>query len=156
MLKMCTKCNENKDLSEFSKCKRNKDGHQYRCKSCDSKVDKNWYTVNAKRKKELSDRWQKENPDKVKKYKLQKYGLTVKEHDLMLANQNNLCALCLKPETDVVPQTGEIKALTVDHCHVTGRVRGLLCGNCNRALGHFKDDPNVCDAASIYLRRFLS
>lgn len=57
--------------------------------------------------------------------------------------QNNVCAICKKEELG--------KDLAVDHCHKTQKVRGLLCENCNRAIGLFKDDPVVCRAASDYL-----
>jgi hypothetical protein len=61
----------------------------------------------------------------------------------MLEAQGSLCLIC----------QGEFTAsgFHVDHCHSTGRVRGLLCSNCNRGLGMFQDDPNVLRAALSYL-----
>lgn len=71
-----------------------------------------------------------------------RYGITEEEYDLMSANQNNSCAIC--------KQKSEIN-LSVDHCHKTGIIRGLLCRNCNLALGYLKDDRNRIKEAMKYL-----
>lgn len=73
------------------------------------------------------------------------YGLPVAERDRMLAAQRGLCALCGDPP--------KRKALAVDHCHKTGKVRAFLCHPCNNALGLLKDDPGLCIRAAAYLRR---
>lgn len=64
--------------------------------------------------------------------------------DRMLAKQRGVCALCGDPP--------KRKALALDHCHRTGRVRAFLCHPCNGALGLLKDDPSRCDRAAAYLR----
>ncbi|MFN9951760.1 MAG: endonuclease VII domain-containing protein, partial [bacterium] len=92
--------------------------------------------------------WKKNNPDKVKQYQrtsnLRKnFGLSMDEYEEMLAKQNNLCAICEKPETFIHHQTKEPARLAVDHCHKTNKVRKLLCKSCNTALGLFKDDIGV-------------
>jgi hypothetical protein len=71
------------------------------------------------------------------------YGLTYEAFESMLAAQSGQCALCAKP---MFPPH-------VDHDHVTGKIRSLLCGLCNRGLGHFKDDPAVLTAAAAYVQR---
>lgn len=65
------------------------------------------------------------------------YGLTLDEYDRLNIKQNGLCAICFKKET----RPGKDVNLSVDHCHTTGRVRGLLCSSCNLALGQLGDDP---------------
>ena len=70
-----------------------------------------------------------------------KYGITEKEYQTLLEEQGGLCAICK-----------EEQKLAVDHCHITQKVRGLLCHACNVALGFFKDDPVRVDAAVVYLR----
>lgn len=82
-------------------------------------------------------------PEKQRNQRLRhKYGMTQDEYDRMAKAQNHRCAVC-----DVQP-TGK---LVVDHCHDKGHVRGLLCHNCNLALGHLKDDIKTAQAAVKYL-----
>lgn len=68
----------------------------------------------------------------------------------MLSEQGGVCAVCLKLETAVY--RGKVKALSVDHDHLTDRVRGLLCAACNRMLGQAYDDPDILEAGAAYLR----
>jgi Autographiviridae endonuclease VII len=71
-----------------------------------------------------------------------KYGMTPEEFDQRREDQNNRCGMCRDPFT---------KTPHVDHNHTTGRVRALLCTNCNSALGHLKESPTRCLAALAYL-----
>lgn len=68
-----------------------------------------------------------------------KYGLTEDEYELMLEAQGGVCAICHRPER-VRRGPGEPR-LSVDHDHITGMVRGLLCQSCNVICGMFRDDP---------------
>ncbi len=77
---------------------------------------------------------------------LKRYGISWPEYELRLALQNHACAICRKKP--------ERRLLCVDHCHKTGKVRGLLCSQCNAALGSFEDDPNITQAAADYLLAF--
>jgi hypothetical protein len=70
------------------------------------------------------------------------YGITLNEFEEMAKRQNGVCAICLKPSR---------KILQVDHCHKTGKVRGLLCGKCNMFLEHVNDDAEFLFRASSYL-----
>ncbi len=81
-----------------------------------------------------------------------KYGITPEQYDELLALQRGVCAICGQPERSKT-RNGHVKALAVDHDHETGEVRGLLCDNCNRGLGHFKDDAERLAAAVAYLRK---
>jgi hypothetical protein len=82
-------------------------------------------------------------------HRLRFYGITVEQYDQMFDNQAGLCAICEQPET--MTYRGVVKQLCVDHDHVTGEVRGLLCAACNFAIGKFKDDPALLRAAAQYL-----
>jgi hypothetical protein len=75
-----------------------------------------------------------------------KYGITKDEYRDMWFAQDGRCAVCQKPE-----RTSRCALLAVDHDHVTGAVRGLLCSFCNRAIGMFDDDPAVLARAIKYL-----
>ena len=66
-----------------------------------------------------------------------KYGIDLEIYKNMLLEQKGVCKICGLPETAII--RGRIAALAVDHCHETGKVRGLLCMNCNRMLGNAKD-----------------
>lgn len=73
-------------------------------------------------------------------------------YDAMLAAQGGVCAICGRPETRPAPN-GQPSRLHVDHNHSTGLVRGLLCNNCNQAIGKMGDDPDRLITAAEYLRR---
>lgn len=77
------------------------------------------------------------------------YGITIEDYQVMMVKQGGVCKICNKPETAMLK--GRVKLLAVDHCHVTGKIRGLLCADCNRALGMFKDNPAVLRNAAKYL-----
>lgn len=73
-----------------------------------------------------------------------RYGITVEQYKEMFEKQGGLCAICGKPE--------QIHAnLSVDHCHISGKVRGLLCTNCNRAIGLLGDNKDILRKAIEYL-----
>lgn len=76
------------------------------------------------------------------------YGIGIEDYDRMLTEQDGGCATCGKPEAE-----SWRRRLCVDHCHATGQVRGLLCANCNRAIGLASDDPELLDRMAAYLRR---
>lgn len=75
------------------------------------------------------------------------YGITTDEYDRMLERQGGVCAICGNGAADALR-----KNLAVDHCHDSGRVRGLLCSNCNIGIGKFKDDPVLLRRAIKYLK----
>jgi hypothetical protein len=84
--------------------------------------------------------------EKQRYRKLQsKYGLTKEMFETMLVRQNNCCVICKKSEP------GGRGMWHVDHSHLTGKIRGLLCAKCNQGLGYFNDSKALLDAASAYL-----
>lgn len=82
-----------------------------------------------------------------------KYGMTIGQYQTMLAEQGGVCACCKKAETHMHKKSGKLKDLAVDHDHASGRVRGLLCFNCNQGIGRLQDDPALLRAAAAYLER---
>jgi hypothetical protein len=93
------------------------------------------------------------NPERFahrgRRRKLRTYGLTIEQYDALWIEQLGLCAICRQPET--TQRKGFVMELAVDHCHTTGKVRGLLCSTCNLALGQFADDASRLRAAAMYL-----
>ncbi len=132
MTKICKRCGESKPVDQFSIQEGMKDGLRADCRSCSNS-----------RYKEYCRR----NPDKVKdSYYRRVYGISLAEYLDMLAHQDDVCAICGKPETAAK------KSMAVDHDPVTGAVRRLLCHKCNAGLGHFNDDPALLEAAARYLQ----
>jgi hypothetical protein len=83
---------------------------------------------------------------------LKRYGLTADDYEQLLAAQDGKCAICGMTSGWRHRQSGERKKLAVDHCHETGRVRGLLCDRCNTAIGKLNHDPALLQKAIEYLR----
>lgn len=111
------------------------------CKTCHKKrCAENRRNLPAEAKKEMYRRQTERLRDKGWAY--WKYGITLDQYAAMLEAQNGLCALCEQREPK-----------HIDHCHETGRVRGLLCPSCNTALGKFDDNPALLRKAMSYLER---
>jgi hypothetical protein len=87
-------------------------------------------------------------PESYRVERLRKYRMTLDDYDRMLSDQNGVCAICGGPQ-DWKGRT----LLNVDHCHDTGRVRGLLCHRCNTAIGLMKDDVVRLQSAINYLNK---
>src|SRR5437879_6504440 len=81
--------------------------------------------------------------------KYKKYGLTPRDYDALSQAQGGVCASCGNGERSHF--RGETRKLAIDHCHQSGKVRGLLCGNCNRALGLLHEDPEKIKALLRYV-----
>jgi hypothetical protein len=79
--------------------------------------------------------------------KLRRKGLTIEDYDRIVAQHGGVCDICGGPPD------GRWGTFTLDHCHETGALRGLLCSKCNRGIGYFKDDPDRLMRAVKYLRR---
>lgn len=120
------------------------DGHHSRCKTCRSTSEREYREA-----KPLSERSDRQRGHNLKS----KYGITSTEYDEMLAAQDGVCAVCRQPETRYDPRWRVTRRLAVDHCHTTGKVRGLLCFEHNSGLGKFADDPELLRAAAEYLER---
>lgn len=133
--KRCYVCDETKPVSEFYKNKHNSNGISSKCKTCVCAYNKEWGQKNPEKK----DRFRKDSRFR------RKYGITLAQWEGMYMNQGGLCLLC-----GGVPTEDDI--LQVDHCHETGRVRGLIHRTCNTAIGMFGDDPSKCIMAADYLR----
>ena len=89
-----------------------------------------------------------ENPERTRNNDLKRnYGITLDEHTQMYGEQNGVCAVCEKPGD------GKWKKLCVDHDHKTGKVRQLLCRNCNMILGQVDDDANHLRKLTAYLQK---
>ncbi len=160
-LKKCTNCLKEKTPSEFYKRKDRGMKCSYYCKRCQLKhgkqnpnrsaIRKRWVNKNRERAVNATRLWQKKHPENLKlaqrKHDLKhKYGITLKQHEALLMKQSLCCGICQKDKLDFK------MSFAVDHCHTTGKVRGLLCSKCNTALGLFNDDIKIMKRAIQYLK----
>ena len=152
-MKKCNRCNQEKCLDQFYKNKLAKDGVGSQCKVCSNSASVAWYKANSEVERLKKRTWRQNNPDKVKNQErrdnLKSYGLSIEDWNVLFSKQNGVCAICNQPETVLL--RGKIKRLAVDHCHMTGKVRALLCAKCNKAIGLMKDQPELLRQAAEYL-----
>jgi hypothetical protein len=145
--KRCTKCGAVKPLSEFSLSRRatatTKAVYRSECKPCCSARAMKWFADNKDRTDENRRRWH------IKK----RYGISIEEFDAILAQQGGVCAICGQDEPDAHGRTGTKFKLSIDHCHDSNEIRGILCNRCNRAIGLLNDDVDLLKKAIEYLER---
>ena len=122
-MKICTRCGLEKTKREFSFRKESKDGLSASCSVCSKNYLAKWN-------------------------KTKKYNLEDGDYATMVLNQNGGCGICGATQ----PSEGLKKGLEIDHCHTTGKVRGLLCPPCNRAIGLLKDNPVLLEKAAEWIR----
>lgn len=158
--KTCNSCLQNKPVADFSKQSVRPDGLNITCKLCLSARQAIRYKDPVKRQRSLEAgaRWRERNPDAdANKNLIRKYGITLAQYDEMFEAQGGLCALCKKSETTKRRKKGDGRErLAVDHCHDTGRVRGLLCFKCNTAIGSLGDTEADAQRVVDYLSKFSS
>jgi hypothetical protein len=112
-----------------------------------------WYHANKDRAKEARKQWAAQNRDKVNGYIRKwtmrvEYGITDADYERMRAEQDAKCALCGKHES-----LCRVGRLVVDHMHCSGKVRSLLCPQCNTGIGMLMEDPEVLERAAAYVRK---
>jgi len=90
----------------------------------------------------------------LRSYRKRKYGIDEVQFNKLLSEQGGVCLICQKGETNHDFRTGELIKMSIDHDHVTGKNRGLLCGKCNRAIGLFEDNPILLRKAAEYLENY--
>jgi hypothetical protein len=131
------------------------EANKERLRASRSEYQKQWYQRNKEAAKERAATQRRLNPAKAKEnaWRCQQIDCTFDLFQKLYAEQQGLCAICGNPETAKDPRTGVVKSLAVDHCHKTGRVRGLLCHRCNKALGFFDDSIKVLQQSIVYLRK---
>ena len=132
LYRTCMTCGVEKSILEFYFRDKKTGRRHSACKECD--------------KARVKARHQA-NPERTRNNNLKRnYGITLEDHSKMYEEQNRRCAICGNEGN------GKWKKLCVDHCHTTGKIRGLLCKSCNIALGEFKDDPSIIEKAVLYLK----
>jgi hypothetical protein len=145
----CTKCGTTKPLIEFYF----EDATQrYRrdCKECSKLRVSSWNSKNKEKRRITERRWYHLDANRSKNATLKaQHSFTIKEYNLLFEKQKNKCAICGTSHSG----SRRSKFFCVDHCHKTGKIRGLLCQNCNRGLGMYNDDIVRLTAAIEYLKK---
>lgn len=136
-MKVCIECGVEKPLTDFRRRSSSKDGRVARCTECMKLAYKNKYRK--------AEGYQEKARDGYVRWK---YGITWEDVLSMYKSQDGKCAICNR---DIRLDSGGVKnhpdIYCIDHCHETGKVRGLLCHDCNRGLGLFRDSiPNLSKA----------
>jgi ribosomal protein L40E len=165
--KICIRCKELKPISEFGLHNIQKNQHRNFCKQCQKEWDSKYKTSTEGKQK--IDEWREKNQEKIIAYRelyktdprkkekmrnygrkntLKQFGLTQEDYDKILQSQNGHCAICGNGTN------GNKKNFCVDHDHETGKVRGLLCHNCNVSVGLMKESPLLLRKAAEYLESF--
>lgn len=154
--KYCSGCNTTKQLTEFHIDSSEKDGHRHQCKVCRNakqrkyaRENKNIIKARNLAKKESRKAYYQSDKgiESSRKAHLKRaFGITLEQYNIMLQEQNGVCDICKQKETSRINNF-----LSVDHCHTTGIIRGLLCSDCNRGIGLLKDNKENLTNAIKYL-----
>lgn len=142
-LKRCKTCAQDKIISEFGR--KGSGGRAARCKTCLNARGRQKWAARSPLHAERHEQAQLRSHLKLR------YGITPEVYEALHLAQGGLCRICRQPETEKHPRHAGPRRLSVDHDHATGTLRGLLCRACNRALGGFKDSPELLLAAAVYL-----
>lgn len=132
----CCRCKKEKPLTEFNKNSKGKYGVHSRCKLCTRDMGK-----------EIYKRLGKNN------YLKNTYGITEQDLHIKYSKQNGRCSICNSP---IDLSIHKKRSACVDHNHITGEVRDLLCSHCNKGLGMFLDNPELLRNAANYLDKWCS
>lgn len=144
--KVCRRCNEEKAASDFRSSSRMKSGLESYCRECAIAKSAEWRALNPERRKELeAARTRRTTEERWAVGLWVNYRIRPADYWLIHQQQNGKCAICGELE----PRKRGM--LHVDHCHDSNRVRGLLCQNCNFALGHMRDRTDLLRRAIEYL-----
>lgn len=161
-MKRCSRCGETKSRDDFGPDRRRRDGKASYCRPCVREYHAEYRKdpANAARKLEAQRKYREANRETLREksqayysvlenrnrkcdwHFLKRYGLTAEDRAALFEQVGHCCEVC-----------GDTHRLCVDHVHGTNFPRGVLCQDCNQALGRLKDDPALCRALADYVER---
>jgi hypothetical protein len=172
LTKYCHTCKRTKNRDEFHNHKLHSDGKASKCKSCKSEYAKRpevkerskvKQRIRYQTRPEVREAHRKQHAEWSKTEIGKKcilnsqvmfyFGITADTYLEMVKRQNNKCAICKKTETATHPRHKTVKRLSVDHDHISGKVRELLCQACNTSLGSLGDSIELLQSAIDYLKK---
>lgn len=139
-MKTCYKCKKYKSLSEYYADKNSKDEHRADCKDCKNEGTYKWRDENKEHYNKMMREYHREHYGTERLYR---YNLSRADYNKMLEDQKGCCALCGKTNPS------KKRSLAIDHCHSTGKVRGILCYGCNRLMV-LLDNEDLLNKALAY------
>ena len=147
--KACTKCGIVKPLSEFNKGA-GRLGCRPSCKECTRAACRDHARRNKKQRAEYQKKFQRElNPNYHKDYHYKKkYGISYVDYLQLVEESGGKCNIC-----DTTEPKGKNGKFHLDHCHDSKVIRGVLCSQCNHAIGLFRDNPTLLRKAAKYLEQ---
>ncbi len=179
--KLCSRCLVVKPIEFFYRNSHNKSGRNGVCRDCiravarakyasrDPQERKNyqnqcnrkrkekraaWYQIHKVKLRAQGDEHYKASQEKWRRRELMRiFGITLEFYNEMLEKQNGKCSICKRPERVVHKKTKRVKVLSVDHCHKTGKIRGLLCSSCNMAIGLLSDSVEFLQNAIYHITK---
>jgi len=143
-------------------------GNRNKCRSCYNRNCREWNRKNLDRRRGYSRKWLEKDGNREKKrlynrslstekktgYTIKcRYGVAPEGVKKLLLKQRGTCAICKKRETAKNPRSGKPRSLSVDHCHRTGAIRGLLCSRCNMMVGLSRESISTLKTAIKYLEK---
>src|SRR5260221_14304745 len=173
-LKRCLTCPEGQQWHPattefFFKSSVNKDGLRSQCKACrkiaqrayeqrpEVQIKRQEHERSPKRKEQMRALRQRSQEKLLKQSRTRHlrntYNITDNNYQNMFTQQMGVCAICGKPESHISRRSGKVQELTVDHCHLTGLVRELLCNDCNFLIAYGHDDTEILRKAIAYLEK---
>jgi hypothetical protein len=148
----CPKCDKDKQSFDFGRDRGRKSGRSLWCKLCNNKRNTQWNKDNIEKVRKYQALWKSQNPEKMENFSLsshlrRSYNIDIEGYKRLLSEQDDGCAICGTKKC----RTGY--RLAIDHDHMTGKIRGLLCQSCNIGIGGLKDDIELLKKALKYLEK---
>lgn len=140
-MKWCSRCESEKRSDEFGSNRQRKDGLDLYCRECRNRAARERYRSDPEGFRQQT-KWRQ-----IKSL----YGLTKADWMTLFDAQQGRCAICGTALAVEVGSRRDKDRTCVDHCHETGKVRGLLCGRCNLGIGYLRHDPELLRKAERYL-----
>jgi hypothetical protein len=147
-LKICRLCLKPQPITNYNKHQYTKDGFRNECRDCQKKHSSEHYiTLDREDQKKKRRSWYENHPTVAHNSHLKRnFNISHDEYLSLLEEQNGKCAICGSDKPK-----GRYNHFAVDHDHVTGKLRGLLCSPCNIGIGHLQDSPDLLHKAALYL-----